>query len=195
MHTTLLSASCRKGLLDWLTSCLKPRIVHYHHVVQNLIFTYNMLKVSQHILDCNHALLLLFWPMSLRIKHKSNMTDQYYISPYDVETNNLFTVYSIDRDKCFCWTERNSCKMASSERAAAVSFRRTLQSLVVFCISTIYHQFTASVNNRFFTPKIYVCLRRIFFCIQHMARTFVEVDGWFFCSLICSIFDVHPSFN
>ena len=180
----------------WLTCCSKPRQFHYqHHVVQNPTSTYNVFKVCQYILDCNQMLLHVFWPLPFNIKHDSDMTDQHYISPYDVETNNLFSPHSIDIDKLFCWTERNSCKMVSSERTAAVSLTSRLQSLVISCISVIYCQFTAFVNSEFFTSKIYVCLRRIFSCIQHMAKTFEKVVDWFFSSFPLSIFNTHPSFN
>ena len=129
-----------KAPWPWLTLCSKPRIIHDQcHVVQNLIFTYNMMKVFQHIPNCYQWLLQDYWPLSFSIKHNSDLIDQHYVSPYDVQTNNLFTAYSIDRDNWFCWTERNSSKMASSDRTAAVSFTSTLQSLVAFCISTIYH--------------------------------------------------------
>ena len=147
-QSTPLSASSRKCSWTLTYNLFKPRAAHsQYHVIQNLISTYNMWKVFQYIIDCCHPF-CIFWPLPLRMKHNSNSTDQHYVSSHDIETNNLFTAYSINRDKWFCWTERKSFKMASSERTAAVSFTSTLQSLVVFCISTIYHQFTASMKNQ-----------------------------------------------
>ena len=82
-----------------------------------------------------------------------------------------------------------------SERAAAVSFRSSLQLLVGFCMSANAINLLSTNKWIYYTSKEHMSLGRILFLIELLTKILLKPGNWFFWGLHCSIFKIHSSIN